>query len=116
MYGGPPPTGVLLTARKTFYLPGLYRLLTGGVEPGERIVDALLREVDEETGLTVSIGSFLAIVAYHAEGPAHAAPRAYTFAFLLEEHGGTLAPRDLEEQLAGYGEVAVEDFPAHHRA
>ena len=105
------PSGGLLTARKTFYLPGLYRLLTGGVEPGERIVDALLREVDEETSLAVSVGRFLAIVAYHAEGPAHTAPRAYTFAFLLDEHGGTLAPRDLEEQLAGYGEVAVEDLP-----
>src|SRR5262245_8008181 len=47
------PRGTLLTAIKTFYPPGAYRLLTGGVGHGEPIDAALLREVDEETGLEV---------------------------------------------------------------
>ena len=31
--------------------PGLWQCVTGGVEPGERIPQAALREVEEETGL-----------------------------------------------------------------
>lgn len=31
--------------------PGLWQCVTGGVEPGERIPAAAMREVDEETGL-----------------------------------------------------------------
>jgi 8-oxo-dGTP pyrophosphatase MutT (NUDIX family) len=31
--------------------PGLWQCVTGGIEPGERVPDAALREVQEETGL-----------------------------------------------------------------
>jgi 8-oxo-dGTP pyrophosphatase MutT (NUDIX family) len=31
--------------------PGLWQCVTGGIEPGERVPDAALREVREETGL-----------------------------------------------------------------
>ncbi len=106
------PTGRLLTVTKTFYPPGLYRLLTGGVEPGERVLDALVREVDEETGLDVSIRRFLAIIAYDAEDVVDAPPQAFTFAFLLDERGGTLAARDAGERLAAYSDVAPEDLPS----
>jgi 8-oxo-dGTP pyrophosphatase MutT (NUDIX family) len=34
--------------------PGLWQCVTGGVEPGERVPMAALREVEEETGLTVA--------------------------------------------------------------
>jgi len=40
------PNGKLLTFTKTFYPPGVYRLLTGGVEPGESVLDVLRREID----------------------------------------------------------------------
>ena len=31
--------------------PGLWQCVTGGIEPGERVTDAAMREVREETGL-----------------------------------------------------------------
>src|SRR5881296_1111961 len=49
------PNGKLITAIKTFYPPGAFRLLTGGVGHGEPIAAALLREVAEETGLSVVV-------------------------------------------------------------
>jgi 8-oxo-dGTP pyrophosphatase MutT (NUDIX family) len=61
------PGGALLTAIKTFYPPGAYRLLTGGVGHGEPIEAALLREVEEETGLDVEVQRFVAVIEYHLE-------------------------------------------------
>lgn len=105
------PSGGLLTFTKAFYPSGLYRLLTGGVEPGESVLDALRREVAEETALDVAIRRFLALAAYRAEDRPGAPLRAFTFAFLLDELGGTLGASDAGEQLAAYGEVAPADLP-----
>src|SRR5689334_22484168 len=46
--------GRVLTFTKTFYPKGLYRLLTGGVEFHERVLEALSIEVYEETGLQMT--------------------------------------------------------------
>lgn len=103
------PGGGLITARKTFYPEQGFRLLTGGVGHGEPIEDALLREVAEETSLDVAVRRFLAVVEYTLEGsPATFA----SFAFLLDELGGTLAPQDASERIAAYGEVHPADLPA----
>lgn len=45
------PDGSVLLHTKGFYVPGTYRLPTGGIHPGERVMDAARREVEEETGL-----------------------------------------------------------------
>jgi len=49
-----PAVGVeILLIRRAAHriFPGLWQCVTGGVEPGERVPDAALREVREETGL-----------------------------------------------------------------
>ena len=135
------PSGRLLTAIKTFYPPGAYRLLTGGVGHGEPIAAALLREVGEETGLDVAIRRFLAVIEYHLESPVvgrpssvvvdaqlqatnhgprtgtiYRAPTGHydfaTFAFLLDEVGGMLEVRDPDERVESFREVEVAELPA----
>lgn len=107
------PNGRLLTAIKTFYPPGGFRLLTGGVAHGEAIEDALWREVAEETSLTVAIRRFLAVIEYHLDIPVPEL-RSYTFAtyaFLLDELSGVLAVQDPDERLGSFREIEVAELP-----
>src|SRR3989454_8898199 len=60
------PNGKVLTMIKTLYPKGAYRLPTGGIQYGEDVLAALLRETEEETGLQVEVRRFLAAVAYRA--------------------------------------------------
>src|SRR5207245_5448491 len=103
------PSGNVLLAIKTFYPRGAYRLPTGGIRHGERILDALLRETSEETGLETVVRRFLAHVTYRAtdalSGPEPAAALFHTFAFLLDETGGTLGARDESERIEEFTEV-----------
>ncbi len=105
------PSGAVLLSIKTFYPRGAYRLPTGGIAPGEPILDALLRETHEETGLRTEVRRFLAQIAYHGEGEPTGAPLFHTFAFLLDETSGTLGALDASEQIEDWREVAVADLP-----
>lgn len=105
--------GKLLTAIKTFYPRGAYRLLTGGIHHGEPIFEALLRETAEETSLMVEVNRFLAVLHYRYEGEAiDQPPRFSTFAFLLDEVGGVLGVSDPDERLEEFREIEVEELPA----
>ncbi len=106
------PHGRLLTSIKTYYPSECYRLPTGGISHGEPILDALLREVDEETSLQVAIRHFLAVIEYRPGAPSMAGMHFLTCAFLLDEIGGTLAVRDPHERTAGFREVNVSELPA----
>lgn len=120
------PNGKLITAIKTFYPPNGFRLLTGGIDHGETVEAALLRETFEETGLEVIVRQFLTVVEYHtswdvdtgaidAPKQRYSATRATPFitcAFLLDEIGGILAPQDTKERLGEFREIAIEELPA----
>jgi 8-oxo-dGTP pyrophosphatase MutT (NUDIX family) len=97
------PSGKLIVATKDFYPGHVFRLPTGGIHHGEGILDALLREAHEETGLDVSVRRFLAAIGYLA--PVGDEPIFHTFAFLLDETGGTLASLDPDERIYAFGEV-----------
>ncbi len=105
------PNGRLLTMTKTYYPKDSFRLLTGGINYGEAILAALLRETREETGLQVEVKQFLAIAAYRITSVSDA-PLFYTFALLLDELGGTLTTIDQDEQVDSFLEVAPAELPA----
>lgn len=102
------PNGHLLTMTKTTYPPNTYRLPTGGINHVESVIDALLRETQEETGLQVNVERFLAAAAYRIPSQDH--PSIYTFAFLLDEVGGTLGAIDKDEQIEDFREVLPENL------
>jgi ADP-ribose pyrophosphatase YjhB (NUDIX family) len=90
---------------KTFYPRGAHRLPTGGIHHGERILDALRRETDEETGLETDTKRFLAWITYRPVSARDGPPLFHTFAFLLDEIGGRFHTSDLEEQIEEWIEV-----------
>ena len=104
------PNGKLLVAIKTFYPRGAYRLPTGGIHHGESIHDALVRETKEETGLDTAVRQFLAAIAYRGRSSPTAPPLFHTFAFLLDELGGTLGAIDTEEQIEDWREMAPSEL------
>lgn len=112
------PNGKLITARKLFYPASTYRLLTGGINHGESILDALLRETEEETGLEVEVRRFLAVIGYtlhrshnSASADQQRTTRFHTFAFLLDEISGVLACYDPDERVEDFREVRTEELP-----
>ncbi len=104
------PNGLLLTMIKTFYPREAYRLPTGGINYGEPVADALLRETLEETGLDVEVRKFLAAVAYTTAANGEE-PVFYTFAFLLDEVGGKLGALDLSERVESYRFIQPDELP-----
>jgi 8-oxo-dGTP pyrophosphatase MutT (NUDIX family) len=105
------PNGTLLLSIKTFYPRGAYRLPTGGIHRGEPILDALVRETYEETGLQTEVQRFLARITYHSVDAPAGTPLFHTFAFLLDETGGTLGAIDTTEQIEDWREIEVAELP-----
>lgn len=104
------PNGKVLLTTKDFYPRGAFRLPTGGIAHGEGVLDALLRETREETGLDTEVRRFLAWIDYEGSGEGRVV--FHTFAFLLEETGGTLGSHDPHERIAAYREADPGELPA----
>lgn len=112
------PNGRVVTAIKTFYPRGAYRLLTGGIGLDEPVEEALWREVAEETGLDVGVAAFLAVIEYRFATPhARVFPERsdnadfVTYAFLLDELAGTLAMHDPDEDHESFCEIEPARLP-----
>jgi 8-oxo-dGTP pyrophosphatase MutT (NUDIX family) len=103
------PNGCLVAMIKDNYPAAAYRLPSGGIHKGEPILDALLRESYEETGLRVVVRRFLAIVRYQVIIATGRTGRFTSYAFLVEGDG-PLAPQDPNERIADLREVAVTDL------
>ncbi|WP_305044584.1 NUDIX hydrolase [Geoalkalibacter sp.] len=73
----------------------------GRVEEGEGLLDALHREVREETGLDIAAGPLAAVFSKTS------APSAVIFTFLAQAQGGVLRPSEETPELAWFAAEAV---------
>jgi len=103
--------GGLLLSIKSFYPRDAFRLPTGGIQHGEGVYDALIREAHEETGLVTTVTRFLARVAYRPLSHPSGAPVFHTFAFLMDEVRGTLGALDESERIESWKEIEIADLP-----
>lgn len=106
--------GKLLLLRHRFWAPGQqWGFPSGMAKRGERHQDTIVREVREETGLTVTVGRLLDVrsgFAYHVE--------VYYEAFLPADtlDGMALDPREILAARLFTPDSLPADMPAHHRA
>ena len=104
------PQDRLLLHRKSWYEPGIYRLLTGGVDLDEKIEDALFRELDEETGMTVGKVDFLGVLNAHiSSGTDELDFASYVF-YLRDLQGSPRLPIGPED-ISDFRDVTIEDLP-----
>lgn len=90
-----PPDKILLIKRATVPFKGFWALPGGRVDPGEKVEQTVVREVKEETGLTVKIIN--KIGDYHEQGVQGGVEYDYYPAcFLVKIVGGQIRKQDSE--------------------
>lgn len=100
------PNGEILLHSKQRYEAPIYRLPTGGIEPSEAVEDALLREVEEETGQSVIVRRFLAILNCHFHRN-HSSVPFTSYLFYLESRTTLIEPEEGHE-VADFRTVPVQ--------
>ncbi len=105
----PRPNECVLLHTKGFYPPGSFRLLTGGVETGERIADAARREIAEETGFAIDLTRFLGVVEYEFVERAERTGFV-SYVWLTEPTAAVPVVTDVEEDISEFRQVAWRDL------
>lgn len=103
----PDELGRIWLHTKASYPDGVYRLMTGGLHPGELPHKALYREVEEETGFKVMIDRCLAVISYKFHKDELSLPFA-SYIFLTRPTKGTPAPTDTSEAITGFRAVPAD--------
>jgi len=93
----------LLLARSRHFLPGMYSVLAGFVEPGESLEEAVLREVKEEVGVEVKD------IKYFGSQP-WPFPHSLMIGFTATYTGGEISLNDEEIEEAGW--FTVDNLPS----
>jgi NAD+ diphosphatase len=92
----------LLLARSRHFMPGMYSVLAGFVEPGESLEEAIAREVREEVGIEVKD------LTYFGSQP-WPFPHSLMVGFTATYAGGEISFNDDEIENAGW--FAVDNLP-----
>jgi NAD+ diphosphatase len=92
----------VLLARSRHFLPGVYSVLAGFVEPGESLEEAVVREVMEEVGVTVKD------IKYFGSQP-WPFPHSLMIGFMATCAGGEISIDDAEIEDAGW--FTIDNLP-----
>jgi 8-oxo-dGTP pyrophosphatase MutT (NUDIX family) len=105
----PNEQGHIWLHTKTFYPQGTYRLMTGGLEPGEAPHQALRREVAEETGFKVKVQRCLAVITYRLTLPEVELPFV-SYIFMTTPATGQPHPTDPREAITHFQAVPIPNL------
>lgn len=105
----------VLLHTKDHYPEGVYRIPTGGINFGEKVIDALHREIFEETGFKILSSKFLALLLYEFRYRGEAIPF-ISFLFKVKPNGVNPRVQDENEKISDFrwieqsrvGEIAAE--------
>jgi NAD+ diphosphatase len=92
----------LLLARSRHFMPGMYSVLAGFVEPGESLEEAVVREVREEVGIKIKD------IKYFGSQP-WPFPHSLMIGFTATYAGGEISRNDKEIEDAGW--FTPDNFP-----
>ncbi|MDQ2730173.1 MAG: NUDIX hydrolase [Armatimonadota bacterium] len=104
-------SGNILLTTKVFYPAGVFRLPTGGIKPGEAVEEALWRELQEETGLSVEATQFAALLEYRMTAGTNVV-RFATYLFVLDAPDGEPHCSDPDEEICEFREVSPAELEA----
>lgn len=102
----PNKEGHIWLHTKDFYGEGVYRLMTGGLEPGEKPHLAMQREAEEETGFKIKIDRCLAVITYTLKAGEIFQPFV-SYVFATRPTKGWPQPTDCGESISGFKAVPV---------
>lgn len=103
------PDGQILLHTKRFYPEGVFRLPSGGVLPGEKVLAGLRRESKEETGLDVDVDRFVGTVEYEFCHGQRKIPFV-SYVFIVQADDGLPAVQDPQEQITGFRYVTPSEI------
>ena len=103
-------SGRFLLQTKQNYPGSVMRLPSGGIQRGEKVEAALLREIWEETNLEVRVERFVARIGYQAGS---ARSRFFTHLFLVREVSGVLQSNDPSELISDWREILPDELPVY---
>lgn len=90
---------------KQQYPTGVYRLMSGGINPLESPLAALRRETLEETGFTVEVERCLGVLLYQLSGEGCPTMPFVSYIFLTTPTTGKPHPTDPNESFTGFQKV-----------
>lgn len=89
----------IITIRSSEYPEGVFRIPTGGINYGEDIKQAVIREVKEELGVKANITSFEGVIKWtFSHRKKHV--NFYSYLFILEYESGALLVDALEDEVS----------------
>jgi 8-oxo-dGTP pyrophosphatase MutT (NUDIX family) len=105
------PERCVLLHSKGWYEPGVYRLLSGGIDLDEAVAATLARELEEETGLTLHTARFLGVLDCHIRYASQELPFV-SYVFYLSRTEGVLRLPQTAEDISDFRDVPIADLPS----